>query len=212
MSYTRPNIVLLPLGAQKSSDTPKPSLHTRNSVTHVRQQADFTQSKALPVRQQADFSLLTFLRNHKPKADDTKVYLSRPKLSKYVLISNKANASKRIADKSALKPRKVWIRYVPHSLRIDDNYDEHIKAGGILLAVGRIERGEFTKCKPELCTHLILKYHDVEDKIYMIKLSHCYVFARTIKPKIQIDLVDDQVTRMVEDFLKKVPKFQASSR
>lgn len=150
------------------------------------------------------FSLLTFLRNHKPKADDVGIYLTRPKLAKY----------KYITDKNFLQPRKMWIRYVPYKDMTNRNYDLHIKPGGFLLACGRIRGGAFIKSSPSICTHLMLKYQCEENRIFFIRTDQNYIFARNLRPKITVNLMgdDEEIERLVESFLQKVPRIHESTR
>jgi hypothetical protein len=130
-----------------------------------------------------DFNLKEFLKNYKPKKieNDLLPYIKCNKLKSYILLTHQT--------KQAVIPQNTYIKYIKiNDAFKDNNYADHIKCGGILLAGGKINKGKFSAIKDNMkWTHLMLKLqssdkdfeeNNIGEYIFIIKIIDYYIFYR----------------------------------
>ena len=133
-----------------------------------------------------DFDLEKFLKNYKSKKLDFGPYLRCKKLKNYHQLKN--------SDRDKLIPGKTYVKYVKIGDAFkDNNYNDHIKCGGILIFGGIYVRDKFRETDDyDKWTHLMIKFdpspkinndnkieRSLDDPlIFVIKLTNCYVFYK----------------------------------
>jgi hypothetical protein len=131
----------------------------------------------------SNFNLDNFLANYKPAKLDFSPYLKCDKLKYY----------KRMTDKNQLKETHTYIKYIKTSDAFEnDDYESHIRNGGLLLSGGCVEDGKLVKTSDNSkWTHLQLKKNlpkgedddEIEYRIYWIKIINCHIFYKSINNK-----------------------------
>jgi hypothetical protein len=137
-------------------------------------------------------------------------YLQMSRLKDYRLLHNK--------NKTKLVPKKTYIKYISiDDAYIDKYYDDHIKAGGILIDCGKLIGDKFVSMDdPSEWYCLMLKFDPsviinkkgqvvrdrLEPRVFFINLSKHYVFFRRFEngfrdlmhrmmEKIEVELIDE---------------------
>jgi hypothetical protein len=128
-----------------------------------------------------EFNLNTFLKKYKPKSlkEQLKPYLSNSRLKKYTLLENNIEN---------IVPACTYIKYINIETAFSNNdYNSHIRTGGILLAGGNIVNSKFQQSNDrETWKYLLIKYdpsiYDDKDaerrevRTYIISLKKNYIF------------------------------------
>jgi hypothetical protein len=145
-----------------------------------------------------NFDLAIFLRNHKPKTLESFFSPLRNSYLRGYHIYHRR--------KTVLIPGRTYIKIIEKNKCNplgDNNWEEIIKRGGIVIAGGIYSRGKIESAAPELWTHLRLKLEYLEDdkkkyKIYLINLSKYYIFYKIFQDR------NDKVRNFMVQLIKKI--------
>ena len=124
------------------------------------------------------FNLQSFLESYMPKniISEMAPYTISKKLAGYTFV-----------DKTSINrivPGKTYVKYIRINEAFKDTkYDDHIRAGGIVLWGGIVIDGLLEKVSdPKKWTHLVIKYTSSVDKnitkIFRLNMSNYYLFYR----------------------------------
>lgn len=137
--------------------------------------------------------LQSFYQNNERTDTDFSLYLRLKRLRGYKFLGN---------DLKKLKTGRTCIMYIKVDQTFsDENYNDHLRAGGIFLSGGRIIRKKYTPFENRNeWTHIQLVFGANDDngpnrRVYTLKLGGKYIFYKIFREnwRDQLDKIDVQL-------------------